>query len=619
MTGRDRSMRWTLLTGLAAALISFALGCLALPHHGPTWDAVMGELPFGERLLGYLETGDEAWVELSAFEPRPRVREPHLHLGPPRFRTDQVYPFAALLSALSCRLLWTELGWFDSVIAHHLPAVAFAALAVGLVAACATRWFGAAAGSVAAILLIFAPRFSGHAANNLKDMPEAALYTASVLAGLAALSRGGWRWWGATGTLTAMAMAQKANALFVPVQLGAFFLLAWCWPVVRRQRRVRLDPAGVAVAAIALLTTYLALSPHLWSAPGPRLMAHLREVLAVGNSNVGASSASVGISLHGLTHALWTTPIPFLLLAAIGLLRPGLTVERRLFLALAVAVPLGRTALPGMRNFDGIRHFLEFLPALAISAGAGFEWLLSQLRRVLPAPAAGLLLGSAACLPGALATLRAFPDQLAWYNGLSGGLAAQQEAGELSATDYWGNGYWRALRWLAEHADPEAEVLICVAPHVARASAPLVLADRDDLRLRSDGDLRPFEGRVYAMYITRTNWYGPFVRALEEHSEPAWSIELDGAPLLRLHALEATNDAGLLALWVAEQRAAGTLSRVLDRLREHPQALLEAWSLLQQQPPLPAARIATELAPLVPELDPTELEDAVRALRDGEL
>jgi len=50
-----------------------------------------------------------------------------------------------------------------------------------------------------------------------------------------------------------------------------------------------------------------------------------------------------------------------------------------------LAVPLLRTALPGMRHYDGIRHFLEFTVPLALLAGLGLagacRWLCARWPR----------------------------------------------------------------------------------------------------------------------------------------------------------------------------------------------------------------------------------------------
>ena len=89
--------------------------------------------------------------------------------------------------------------------------------------------------------------------------------------------------------------------------------------------------------------------------------------------------------LSPVTAVLYTTPIPWLLLAALGLwpaLRGALRREPVPLLALTwIAVTLGRMYLPGAVNFDGVRHFLELFPALALLAAIGGGTALQLLDR----------------------------------------------------------------------------------------------------------------------------------------------------------------------------------------------------------------------------------------------
>jgi hypothetical protein len=200
----------------------------ALDDFGPTWDHVQGEYPHGERLLAYLETGDPAFLDLFRIEPSPVVREPHLDLAQRRFPSHFVYTIGALSSALSCRILWTELELVPPMTAHHLPATLFAALLVFVVTYFAARRIGTLGALVAGLSLACAPTFFGHAAHNIQDSPECCLYTLAVLAGLRALERGRARAWILAGILAGLALAQKPNALFLPVQLALFLgLCAW--------------------------------------------------------------------------------------------------------------------------------------------------------------------------------------------------------------------------------------------------------------------------------------------------------------------------------------------------------------------------------------------------------
>ena len=150
---------------LCIATLYLAVALWLLPDYGTTWDTTVGELPFGDRMVEYFQTGDERFLDLMEREPPPRVREPHPDYDMRRTEWYVVHPFAAILSGISCRLLWTELGWLDAQSAHHLPALVFSILlAVGLGAFAAKR-FGWLPGLASATFLLFCPRFRS-ASNN---------------------------------------------------------------------------------------------------------------------------------------------------------------------------------------------------------------------------------------------------------------------------------------------------------------------------------------------------------------------------------------------------------------------------------------------------------------------
>ncbi len=320
---------------------------------------------------------------------------------------------------------------------------------------------------------------------------------------------------------------------------------------------------------LAFLAVYYAASPAFWTAPieGPKQW--LGHMLHVGNLAFG-ERMQVGawwqkVSLEAPLLVLATTPPITLALAALGTFHPRLSADQRLFLLLGVAIPVGRNLLPGMRNMDGIRHFLEFLPMLSILAGLGASWLYEVLQtriagrgRILRA--AALVLVLTAILPSVIQTMRTHPNGIAYFNGLVGGLSGAQAMNVPQATDYWGNSYWQGSAWLNVHAEPDALLLVPVGGHIVRAAAPV--------RLR--GDIQPWtpdgsaeSSPLYVMYVTRHEFYGPFVRALERQSSPVHEIRVQGGAILRIHRLGGDQTSlELYEIWLRQDRAGRGLKRI---------------------------------------------------------
>lgn len=592
MSGADLARErgwWRFLPSLLVTLAYLVPALASLDDYGPTYDAIKGDYPYGERLLGYLETGDEAFLDLKAREPVPFVRAPHPDFDVGRYPSHWIFPVGSLLSALSCRWLWSEWGWLPAMSAHHLPFVLLAAALVFVLSAFARARFGVLAGIVAGGVLGALPNFFGHSFNNPKDLPECVFYTGAVLAGFVALESGRTRTWLLAGALTGLALAQKPNALFLPFQLLLF--VAGARLLVRGAPPLRITMRHLLATTFAFLVAYYAVSPPFWAEPieGPRRW--ITQMLTGGSHAFRDASEgeAAAISFAAPLAVLHCTPPVVLGLALLGLLRPGIPATMRLFLLISLALPIGRNLLPGMRNFDGTRHFLEFLPFLALLAGAGAAWLarlvstaIDSARRhfgrgdergardaVVQNQFVQAFVGLCALLPPIWATLSTHPNQIAYFNVFAGGLGGQQARGHRDAADYWGNSYWQGLDWLSAHAEPGARVLVPYKEFMARASVPVRL--RADLRLeralKTTSELLP----VYVMQLVNRG-KSPFRDELERTHAPLHEVRVQNGAVLRLYRIEADEPGrALMATWERERDTRTIKREVMAYLGDHPE------------------------------------------------
>lgn len=566
----------------AAALLAASYLWLALyllPDFGLTWDASIGEHRAGEKLLAYLEDGcdDPAWLDIPAAEPKPPLRQPHPAFPDGGFALHQVSTVNSLLAALTCRVFWTELGWLPAIEAHHLANVLLTAAFVFALAYVVSRRAGWRAGAASAIALLAMPRFFTHSFNNPKDLPVALLYAAGAAltwqAMRAAEGRRRTLWWLAAGAACGVALASKANALFLPIQLGLLWLGALALQRRDGPARPRLALREPILALFSFAVAWFAVSPDLWQ--GPFEAARLRfEAIAAAGSNIRDD-----ISTHGLNHVVWTTPPVILACALAGLARPGLPVDARLFLGLGIAVPIGRTLLPGTANFDGVRHFLEFAPFMACSAGLGIDWIATHAARRLTRAsgsnhrlAHGIAL--ALCIPAVAVTALTHPYGTSYYNAFVGGLAGAQRRGIPDATDYWGHSYRRGLDWLRTHAPDSSRLIVPIGGHIVSASAPVEL--REDIALLPNEVDAALDRSTFVMSVTRPE-ATPFHRAVQSELLPCFSIEVQGAPILSIWRLEA-GDAAAERAWAVRERSfaldVGQAMQTLGRwLSAHPDQL----------------------------------------------
>jgi hypothetical protein len=586
---------WLALLLVAAFL---ALGVGLSSDYGPTWDSTMGEYPYGHRILEFLSTGDALYLDLEDTSGEPPLREPHPDFAVRRKPWYQISCLGGMLSGLTCEVFWHRTGLLPAMEAHNLVNLLLVAWMLWTLAAFARRWRLGVAGLAGGLLLLASPRFFGHVFNNLKDMPEACLYTLSVLVGYGALRTGRLVAWLGCGALAGLAVAQKINGIFIPVQLALVFGLG---QLGRGRSELRWSWPGFGAAAVTMLATFAVASPVYWLDPIGQAQDFIAFITNVGNAHTssGAPVERSGYAMHSVDHVLWTTPPWLLLLGLMGVCRPGLGRGLRMLLLLGMVVPVGRTLLPGMRDFDGVRHFLEFYPMLALSAGVAVQGLAGWVadrwqptRRPLVAGALTLVVVA----PGVAQVIDTHPHGICYFNGLSGGLPGGQERGLADATDYWGHSYWQALEWVDEQLPEGAALLVPVAGHLVESSAPVRL--REDILLCRAGitDTLPDDVPLYVMYVTRRNWYPPFLKPLDRTETPVHQVEVQGAPILKILRIEPGPQAQqAVETWHASMTARSLGQRLQIWMASHPKKArqVQQWMASWQRDPV-AARAALE-------------------------
>jgi hypothetical protein len=387
---------------------------------------------------------------------------------------------------------------------------------------------------------------------NIKDFPTMVLFSLAVIAAFVAVERGSVRGVLWAGALWGLALATKANAVFLPAIPLALLAVGGVPPSWKGRGRALL--LALAVAAAIGLLVLLAAWPYLWGDPIGRLVAHFRYIA---HQKLQTRAESISPPLEAI---LFTTPIPFLALFLAGLApvaRRALARDRAALLLLAwIAVVLARLHLPGAVNFDGVRHFLEIFPPMAIVAGAGAAALAGRIERLfvpiagLPrARAAALLLAAAVPLASAGWTLaRSHPFEIAYWNALAGGLGGARERGLPQACDYWGASYRIGLRWINEHAPRDAVLAVPIAEHVVRLVAPLWL--RPDVRLAAltvpmipDAEPRRLaalreasrDRPVYVMFVLREDWMNALTEECRSRLRPEAEWTRGGGPVLVIY------------------------------------------------------------------------------------
>jgi 4-amino-4-deoxy-L-arabinose transferase-like glycosyltransferase len=450
---RRRPLAWwtagVVLFGLTLILLTFR-------DYGINWDENV-QARYGEAVLSYFRSG---FSDLR-----------HKETGDLRYYGPLFELVAALLPGTSVE---------DRFVGRHLFIALTALLGVVAVIRIASQTSGAWAAVVATLALCTMPRFYGHAFINSKDIPFACALAWCVLAII--------RYWNqatprlrhvlALGASAGVTIAMRPAGLPVIAVLflvGAAYKAATVpgkqWALSALGRRLRDGMGALAIAWFLMVAFW----PYAHENP---LLNPLRAV-AYGSS----FPIEYKVLFEGLTYSslelprtylikylVIATPIPTLVVATAGLvaLALGWWRSRKSNWGLAVLLVLAWLLAPPAlfailrpNVYDGMRHFLFLLPALALVAGMGTQQILTWVRgKRARAAVIGCIL--ALVTTPALALFRLHPYQMTFFNSLVGGL---EGANGNYETDYWLLSYKEAAAWINERvrADPTSTPTVLVA------------------------------------------------------------------------------------------------------------------------------------------------------------
>jgi 4-amino-4-deoxy-L-arabinose transferase-like glycosyltransferase len=523
-------------------------GVLTLGDYGLAWDEGLGNLFLGERYFYYLQTFQQKYLDFKAELDIHQNLPLNTFYSPMRDYAHEFPPVMDTLSAATMHLVSYRLGWLPPISAFHLLTVLLAGLLLWLLYRFAAARLGKLAAILGILFLATFPRFWGDMHFNIKDVPEAVLFAAVILAYLRWYEKPAWGRAVLIGILFGLALGIKANAAFLPpLLILGVWPLGWKFANLKAIfQHLRSGLLHYLVMAASGGLVYFLSWPYLYDDP-TRVKKYFDYILSQGG-RIGSGN----FNFQPLQMTLLTMPEWMLLFLAIGLvfavwavwqarkIAPSPTrVPVQRLLIVWLFFPILRTSLPGMVNFDGIRHFLEFLPAAALLAGFGAASLVQALARQRPARqlALGTLVVGGLLLNTIWIAAAFHPYEYLYFNHLTGGFSgAYARFGDQEACDYWGVTYPQGMRWLSLNAPQGAAVYVPVAEWLVQIQAPLWL--RPDIQVLPKGTAHLL-GQVgqaeYIMFITRSGFYEEIAQECTERLQPVYEITLDGVPLQQIY------------------------------------------------------------------------------------
>lgn len=336
------------------------------------------------------------------------------------------------------------------------------------------RFYGdALLGLIAVVALALMPRFYGHSFINPKDIPFACgiawmMCLAIEICGDPA--RRTWRQFFHLACVIGLTTSIRAGGwliigMLLPSLVVTLFLLG--------NREDSGESAGenqLLGKSIMLLLVSWALMVLPW--PWAHVSPFVRPLVAIRTSM--AFHAEFPVLFEGTYHSSLhlpryyllkmigvTTPISLLFFAFVGMLAGTIQMIRRLprhQLAvllgglLWLTVPVLCWTLVGSNIYDGIRHFLFVLPALAFWVAYGVIGICKRLRQGYVRVGGMALVAFLFLLP-AMNLIQLHPFQMTYYNEFVGGTKGADRSYE---TDYWATGLREAAEWVNQQSsDPD--------------------------------------------------------------------------------------------------------------------------------------------------------------------
>ena len=188
-------------------------------------------------------------------------------------------------------------------------------------------------------------------------------------------------------------------------------------------------------------------------------------------------------------------------------------------------------------RYDGLRHFLPALPAVAILVAVGGEWLgdalalrvgdgASPYRHAVTANAPAAICAAIA----AAQIVSTHPYQSAYRNAAANAISVQHSEEWIEA-EYWGQAYQDGGRWLDANTERDAIVYLPIGEKIAGYYARRPRGVWGQLEARFENKARP----QYVMFITRLGFYDEAIRWLEAKYQPVYSVQVQNATLLKIY------------------------------------------------------------------------------------
>ncbi len=547
-------------------ILSFlAIAISTLSDYGLTYDEA--EFYFGDKYFYFLKERNPDYLlfEKDNIDLYHRDDHPDFYFFSSFIKQNphHVWPVGVTASSFTKYIFFTKLGLLDPIDAHHLIVPVAVAVLLIILYYFTLHQFGFWPACISILCLIIHPRFWSHLHHNTKDVPITLMFAIVIILFYYGITERKHKLILLSSVFWGIGLATKANAVFIPI-----ILLPCLISVIHHRYKETESLASrselISLSFFPIIGLFLMLIcwPYLLIEFPENLIAHCQYLISRGGQG------SPSWNEMPIIHAVTTMPISILFLFTVGviiILRE--TVKRKrltplyMLLFLWITIPILRVSIPKAIDFDGIRHWLEFLPPTVIIAGIGGSFLLEQLSSLVAYNSKKskssnfrqlTKIGTIVLyfLPVIHWNIKNHPYQLAFFNKFIGGLKGAQERNLPQATDYWGSSYRKGIDWLNKNAEKDSMLLVGVGGHIVHITEKIWLRD-DIINVRialhpKTHEISPklidaiqhHSSSVYMMYITRKEHYFPYLEDFDQRLNPIFKIDVDGGTILKILSIK---------------------------------------------------------------------------------
>ena len=450
MVKAQKDVPWvTVLSEVLLCLLALAITCSTVGDYGLGWDELSSS-KYGELVYEYFRTGGKDKSCNRFFDMR--------FYGP-------------IVDCTAAAFYQNGIG--SKFLVRHFSSAILALMTIPAVIGISRGYKIGLLSVTSGVVLLLLPRFYGHAFINTKDIPFACLFSWTMFLLLKLVTADSlqmsWRRFFLLAVAIGLTTSIRPGGWLLLGLIVPTYLLALWWTVPNWAGNLnRKHLLGKVLCTFFLAWTMMVI-PWPWAHESPIL----NPLLAIKTASAFHFEFPVlfegRIVMSGEMPAIYlgkmlmiTTPIPVVIFAGLGIFDTLRKISQRestdqsaaaWIMLLWVIVPVLIWSLMRPNIYDGIRHFLFVLPALALLATAGIHFLRNLYRasRFVMAGDVVLLL---LVLSPIWSIVELHPYQMTYYNGIVGGLRGAEGNYE---TDYWVTSFRELAEWLNDRQSEQSE------------------------------------------------------------------------------------------------------------------------------------------------------------------